>query len=167
MLSYQIAVDAPIVLDILAKTTLKKNVSHPAKDYLKPFEEKISNHENDSIQLINNMARIYKDKRKRGIRYCTLNVSCQDSPCKYQISLDDKPTFDQPAIFFNVSRLAEHQNHVKTQIRGAEEREEVAKDIIVQCNGSAMAYALKKESRDEEAASEDVSLSEKFASKSF
>jgi len=160
MLKYQIAVDTPVLKDILDKTTQSKNVSHPANGYLKAFEEKISTHENDSIQLTNNMARIYKTNRKKNVRYCTLNVTCQGCPCKYTITLDDEPDFSQPAIFFNVQRNSEHQNHVKTQIRGAENRDEVAKDIIVQCNGSAMAYALKKESREEEAASEDVSFSD-------
>lgn len=154
---YQIAIDKKTFEVMLSKTVDKGNVSHPSNGFLDAFEEKITKHEGITIELINNMSRIYKGSRRKNTKYCTLNVTCKDCPCKYQITLDDEPDLIGPAIVFNVERFSNHQGHTQTQIRGAENRDEVAKEIIVKCSGSAQAYALRKESRGEEAFSEEVS----------
>ena len=177
-MDYKIAIDTSEWLVMVETAEPDKDdpqIKHLKGDFMRVFEKKIEQHEKISTSIKHSITRLYTGKRRKDASFLTINAICKLCGIKYKLKsmlvvkkgkekglpfyflVDLEPDLNLPSIIIDVKLKQAHSEHIKSrqQIRGSQ-RKDVAKDIIIQSNGSLNDYYLRQLSQNKPVASEEV-----------
>ncbi|CAF1096206.1 unnamed protein product [Brachionus calyciflorus] len=149
---YEIAVDKrkfDIALEKAYQDPRRANAKNFDSSWIHLFLTQIEEFENIKPSLQASIARVYPGRKRSDASFFHGNAYCKFPKClaSYSVSIKEKST--NPATSFmmvNVTRKNEHLHNQnferKVQIRG-EERLNIAKKVMSECNGSAIAFVDK------------------------
>jgi hypothetical protein len=122
------------------KERVDRNQEVVTSDWLPVFLARIRERESKHVELLPSKARINPIAKKSNTSYFNGYAKCKSCHCNYIINIKHKP-IKEVHVVAKVSKSCHHDfkiDHSKHQIRG-EEREELARRALIECNGSAIA----------------------------
>ena len=117
-----------------------RNQEVVTSEWLPVFLARIREREGKDIELVPSKARINPIAKKSNTSYFNGYAKCKFCNCNYIINIKHQPVKDVH-VAVKVNKSCHHDvniDHSKHQIRG-DEREELAKRALIECNGSAIA----------------------------
>ena len=88
-------------------------------EYVKCFENELSEHENMKICLRDRKSRIYTVKRKRSTNYLVSYSICYECMCRYYFTVKDKPTETDLSVEVLVKKVGVHE-HTGKRMKAAD-----------------------------------------------
>ena len=147
-MNYQITFDRPEYDDLMKLTLFEKDqdiVSYFNGNFMEMFLNKIRNREKEA-DLKCNKSRIYSESKRKTTNYISLHASCKICNSSYKIWLKHKPVEDQDFVVFNVESAVhgDHEENVKIKQIRSGNRTKLAKQIILEANGSTTSFLEKQ-----------------------
>jgi hypothetical protein len=123
-----------------SKERFERNQEVALSEWLPVFLKRIREREGEHIDLMASKARINPRAKKTNTSFFNGYAKCKFCNCGYIINIKHQPVEDVHLVA-KVSKSCHHdfeKIHSKNQVRG-DERNELAKRAIMECNGSAIA----------------------------